>query len=63
MVDKHKYIFEEDDGFYFWDETILDLQGPFDSQILAQKAMDAYIKWINHDHQEYGIKKMKGHYE
>lgn len=55
-------IVELEDGFYHKTEYE-DLVGPFDSAILAQKALDAYVKWLHHDIQKYGIRKMKDNYE
>lgn len=55
-------IIELEDGYYFYDEAQLEV-GPFKTELLAQKALDAYVKWMNHDHQENSIKKMKGNYD
>ena len=62
MIEEYKDIFEAEDGFYFWDEAGFE-NGPYSTQEQAQIALDAYVKWMNHDHQEYGIRKMRGHYD
>ena len=59
---KHKVIFELEDGFYFWDEAGLE-SGPYKTLELAQKAFDAHIKWLNHDHQENSIRKIRDKYD
>lgn len=55
-------IIELDDGYYFNDGQD-GLEGPFKSLKQCQTALDAYVKWINHDHQEYGIRKMRNNYD
>lgn len=49
-------IFELEDGFYH--KTDEDMVGPFKSIEQAQIALDAYIKWLHHDH-ESDIRKMR----
>ena len=55
-----KYIFKFEDGFYHRTEDE-DLIGPFKTEKLAQQALDAYVKWLNQDHEE--IRKMKDNYD
>ena len=50
-------IFELEDGFYHRTEDE-DMIGPFKNPKQAQIALDAYVKWLNHDH-ENDIRKMK----
>ena len=50
-------IFYKKGNWYFWDETGLD-QGPFTSAILAEAALDIYIKYELQDRKE-PIRKMK----
>jgi hypothetical protein len=54
---KSKYIFELEDGWYHRTEDD-DIVGPFKTQSQAQIALDAYLKWLNHDH-ENDIHKMR----
>ena len=56
---KHVDILELDDGFYYQTED--DWQGPFGNIELAQIALDAYLRWSQHDHEE--IHKMRDYYE
>jgi hypothetical protein len=56
-----KDIFELEDGFYHRTEDE-DMVGPFTSLEQAQIALDAYVKWINHDH-ENDIRKMRDYYD
>jgi len=56
-----KYIFEEKDGFYHRTEDD-DMVGPFTTFEQAQIALDAHMKWLNHDHQD-SIRKMRDHYD
>jgi len=54
-------IFEMKDGFYHRTEDE-DMVGPFKSAEQAQIALDAYCKWLNHDH-ENDIRKMRDHHD
>ena len=54
-------IFELEDGFYHRTEDE-DMVGPFKSVEQAQIALDAYVKWLNHDH-ENDIRKMRDYYD
>ena len=59
---RHKVIIELEDGYYHTTEDD-DLVGPFKSVELAQRAYDAHIKWMHHDHQENSIYKMRDYYD
>ena len=54
-------IFELEDGYYHRTEDE-DMVGPFPSFDLAQKALDAYLRWVQHDHRD-NIKKMRDYYD
>lgn len=59
---KHRNILKLEDGYYHTTEDE-DLVGPFKSPELAQIAYDAYVKWVNHDHQENHYFKMRDCYD
>ena len=54
-------IFELEDGFYHRTEDD-DMIGPFANAKLAQTALDAYLRWAQHDHQDQ-IRKMRDIYD
>jgi len=51
-------IVKEQDGYWFYDETIGDYEGPFDTYSEAETANSAHTKWSAKESRET-IRKMR----
>lgn len=45
MTDQVEYLYNEEEGWYFWDEAWVSSYGPYKSEADARAALKNYIIW------------------